>query len=283
MLAALLIVFREVIEAGLVVGIVLAATRSVSKRGRWVAGGVLGGILGALMLAYCAGSLAEMFSGSGQEIFNAGILGVAVLMLAWHNIWMARHGRALSQQFKALGTAVTAGDRTLLALALAAGIAVLREGAEVVLFLYGITLSAAQSAQSTLIGGLCGVALGGVFAFATYRGLLKIPPRHLFAVTSGLIAVLAAGMAATAIGFLQQADIVTIWSATAWNSGNLLKQDAPLGVVLHALMGYTERPTQAQIAVYVTTLALIFTLMKLFAPRQPAPAAIAVPAGSSQA
>lgn len=283
MLAALLIVFREVIEAGLVVGIVLAATRSVPQRGRWVAGGVIGGVLGALTLAYFAGALAEMFSGSGQEIFNASILGVAVLMLAWHNIWMARHGRALSQQFKALGSAVTAGDRTLLALALVVGIAVLREGAEVVLFLYGITLSAAQSPHATLIGGLGGVALGGVFAYGTYRGLLKVPTRHLFAVTSGLIAILAAGMAATAIGFLQQADIVTIWSGTAWNSSTILKQDAPLGVVLHALMGYTERPTQAQIAVYIATLALIFALMKLFAPRQNPPTPLAVPAGSSQA
>ena len=40
MLASLIIVFREVFEAGLIVGIVLAATRGVPRRGTFIAGGV---------------------------------------------------------------------------------------------------------------------------------------------------------------------------------------------------------------------------------------------------
>ncbi|MBP7251936.1 MAG: FTR1 family protein [Alphaproteobacteria bacterium] len=268
MLAALLIVFREVLEAGLVVGIVLAATRSVTGRGRWIAGGVGVGIAGALALAIFAGSLADSFSGRGQEIFNASILGVAVALLAWHNAWMARHGRALSQQFKALGSAVASGDRTLMALALVVGIAVLREGAEVVLFLYGIALSATQSASSMLLGGLSGLTLGVMLGFLTYRGLLKVPTRHLFAVTSLLIALLAAGMASSAIGFLQQADIVTVLADTAWNSSSFIKQDSVLGTLLHALIGYTDHPSQAQVLAYAATLAAIFVLMRLCAPHQ---------------
>lgn len=267
MFAALLIVFREVLEAGLVIGIVLAATRSVVGRGRWISGGVAAGILGALLVAMGAGALADSFSGRGQEIFNASILGVAVAMLAWHNAWMARHGRALSQQFKALGNAVSSGDRTLLALALVVGIAVLREGAEVVLFLYGIALSATQSTSNMLLGGLGGLALGVMLGFLTYRGLLKVPTRHLFAVTSLLIALLAAGMASSAIGFLQQADIVTVLGDTAWNSSGLIKQDSVLGTLLHALIGYTDRPSEAQLMAYAATLAGIFILMRLCAPR----------------
>ena len=89
MLASLVIVFREVIEAGLIVGIVLAATRSVPRRGWWVAGGVLAGTLGACLVAAFAGELGALFNGSGQELFNAAILLVAVGMLTWHNAWMA--------------------------------------------------------------------------------------------------------------------------------------------------------------------------------------------------
>jgi high-affinity iron transporter len=279
MLAALLIVFREVLEAGLVIGIVLAATRSVPGRGRWIAGGVACGTAGALALAFFAGSLAESLAGRGQEIFNASVLGIAVAMLAWHNAWMARHGRALSQQFKDLGNAVRNGDRTLLALALVVGIAVLREGAEIVLFLYGIALSATQSASSMLIGGVGGLALGALLGFLTYRGLLKVPTRYLFAVTSLLIALLAAGMASSAIGFLQQADIVTVLGDTAWNSSGFIKQDSVLGTLLHALIGYTDRPTQAQIVAYGATLAAIFVLMRLCAPRQQQPAQTSMQAG----
>src|SRR6478752_4986999 len=109
MLSALLIVFREVIEAGLIVGIVLAATAGVPRRGLAVGGGVLG----ACLVAAFAGELASLFEGSGQELFNAAILLLAVAMLTWHNVWMASHGRAMARELKEAGHAVTTGKRTL--------------------------------------------------------------------------------------------------------------------------------------------------------------------------
>ena len=103
MLAALIIVFREVVEAGLIVGIVLAATEGVAHRRRWIATGVAAGLLGAAIVAAFAQRLSEAFSGTGQELFNAAILIAATVMLGWHNVWMARHGRELSREMKALG------------------------------------------------------------------------------------------------------------------------------------------------------------------------------------
>jgi high-affinity iron transporter len=79
MLAALVIVFREVIEAGLIVGIVLAATTGVPRRGRWIAVGVAAGVLGACIVAGFAGHIANHFFGCGKYFLNASILGVAVL------------------------------------------------------------------------------------------------------------------------------------------------------------------------------------------------------------
>jgi high-affinity iron transporter len=93
MIASLIIVFREVIEAGLIVGIVLAVTSGVPRRGRWVMAGIVTGVAGATLVAVFAGALSNALAGVGQEIFNASILALAVVMLAWHNIWMARHGR----------------------------------------------------------------------------------------------------------------------------------------------------------------------------------------------
>ena len=98
MLGALVIVFREVLEAGLIIGIVLAATRGAPGRGRWVAAGVLAGVVGAGIIALFAGAIADAFEGSGQELLNAAVLGAAVLMLMWHNAWMARHGRELAAE-----------------------------------------------------------------------------------------------------------------------------------------------------------------------------------------
>ncbi|HUJ03595.1 MAG TPA: FTR1 family protein, partial [Rhizomicrobium sp.] len=157
MLATLLIVFREVIEAGLIVGIVMAATKGVPRRGLWVSYGVLGGIAGACLVAAFAGELSSLFAGSGQELFDATILLLAVVMLTWHNVWMAGHGRAMAREMKMVGASVSAGDRPMTALAIVVGVAVLREGSEVVLFLYGIASSGGTSQLEMLTGGALGL------------------------------------------------------------------------------------------------------------------------------
>jgi high-affinity iron transporter len=99
----------------------------------------------------------------------------------------------------------------------------------------------------------------------TYLGLLTIPTRYLFSVTSALIALLAAGMAAQAIAFLEQADIVTVLDQTVWDTSWLLSDSSFLGRALHTLIGYVDQPTAMQLVVYVATLGAIFVLMKLFA------------------
>jgi high-affinity iron transporter len=73
MLATAIIVFREVLEAALIVGIVMAASRGAAGRGFWVGGGIVGGVLGALGVAAAAGTIAAMAEGMGQELFDAAI------------------------------------------------------------------------------------------------------------------------------------------------------------------------------------------------------------------
>jgi len=272
MLATLIIVFREIIEAGLVVGIVMAATRGVARRGLWVAYGIIAGVIGACVVATFASSIATMMEGAGQELFNASIMAVAVLMLTWHNVWMAREGRHIAMEMKSLGEDVSHGRKTLMALSIVVGVAVLREGSEIVLFLYGIALSGGNSVGSMFIGGALGLLLGAGVSAMMYFGLLRIHTRHLFAVTSGLIALLAAGMAAQAVAFLQQAGLVNVLSHVVWNTSEFISDGSIAGKTLHTLIGYSERPTGIQLLVYVTTLTTIFTLMKLFGHAAPAKA-----------
>jgi len=264
-LPSLLIVFREVFEAGLIVGIVMAVTSGVAGRGRWIAGGVAAGVLGAGVVALFTGGLSELFGGSGQELFNAGILGFAVLMLGWHNVWMARHGRELAAEMREAGEAVVAGSKSLAALAVVVMIAVLREGSEVVLFLYGVAAADGGAGAGMVIGGAIGLVLGALVCLLTYLGLITIPTRYLFAVTSTLIALLAAGMAAQAIAFLEQANILTALDQTVWDTSRILSEESVLGRALHTLIGYVDQPTGMQLIVYAATLAVITVLMKLFA------------------
>jgi high-affinity iron transporter len=194
MLGALLIVFREVLEAGLIVGIVMAATRGVPGRGRWITIGIAAGVLGAGVVAMFAGVISEAFQGSGQELFNASVLGIAA---------------------------------------------------------------------------------GAAFTALTYFGLLAIPNRHIFSVTSWLIALLAAGMAAQSVQFLNSAGLVESLDQTVWDTSWLLSEGSILGRLLHILVGYTERPTEMQLLVYVAILIAMYVLMRIArpSPRNPMPAA----------
>jgi high-affinity iron transporter len=270
MLASLIIVFREVIEAGLIVGIVLAVTVGVAGRGRWIAAGIAAGVAGAVLVAAFADALSNALAGIGQEIFNASILAVAVVMLSWHNIWMARHGRELAAQTKEIGKAVASGSRSLAALAIVVGVAVLREGSEVALFLYSLMISGGTSTWELLAGGFAGLLLGCVVSALMFFGLVNIPARYLFGVTTTLITFLAAGLAAQSIVFLQQAGLITALEGTAWDTSWILSDSSLIGRALHTLVGYSDQPSWMQVVVYVIVLAVIFFFTRLFAPTRPA-------------
>jgi len=125
------LVFREVLEAALIVSVVFAATRGVPSRTRWVGAGILAGVLGAVGVALSAGLIADAAAGMGPELFNATVLFAAVAMIAWHAIWMATHGREMAMQMQTLGAEVSVGQRPLAALLIVVALAVLREGSEV--------------------------------------------------------------------------------------------------------------------------------------------------------
>jgi high-affinity iron transporter len=263
MISALIIVFREVIEAGLIVGIVLAATVGVPHRSRAVLLGVGAGVLGACLVAAFAGELAGLFEGAGQELFNATILLLAVCMLTWHNVWMASHGREMARELNAAGHKVKTGERTLLALSVVVGVAVLREGSEVVLFLYGIAAQGGTTATGMIAGGSLGLVAGAAVSALMYFGLLTVPAGKLFQVTSGLITLLAAGMAAQAVIFLQNGGWLEYFTTTVWDTSWLIKEDSIAGRLLHTLVGYSEAPNGAQLIAYGATIALILALMRL--------------------
>ena len=266
MLAAAIIIFREIIEAGLIVGIVLAVTQGVSYRGRWVSGGVIGGLLGACIVAFFADTLSKAMSGIGTELFNAGILAAAVCMLAWHNIWMARHGREMAASLRSVGHAVVSGSKSMSALAIVIGVAVLREGSEVVLFMYGIVAADSSGGRDILTGSMIGLTSGVLLTMLTYIGLVRIPPQRLFAVTGMIVAFMAAGMAAQCVFFLAQAGVLTKLGQTLWDTSWLLSDKSILGKIMHTLLGYTEQPSVMQFLVYIGTLATILVASRLAAP-----------------
>ncbi len=197
-------------------------------------------------------------------------------MLTWHNTWMASHGRELAREVRAVGTAVAAGDRPLTALAVVVGVAVLREGSEVVLFLYGIFAAGGTSIGDMVGGGAFGIVLGAALSALIYLGLLAVPAHRLFAVTTGLITLLAAGLAAQAVFFLQQANYFQGMATPLWDTSWLLGEDSITGRLLHTLVGYTATPDGAQLIAYALVILMMLALMRVARGRT----AAAPPAGA---
>ena len=273
MLGIAILVFREVLEAALVVSVVFAATRGVPGRVRWIGAGIAAGVLGAIAVAMSAGVIADAVAGMGQDLFNATVLFAAVVMIAWHAIWMATHGRQLALQLQALGSEVSVGHRPLAALLLVVALAVLREGSEVVLFLFAQV--AGGSGWADIAGGIAlGVAGGFATGVALYLGLLRIPVRHFFTATNWLLLLLAAGMASQGARFLVQADLLPSLGPRLWDTSALLSDRSLLGQTLHALIGYDARPAGVEVLFYVVTGTLIVIGMRLWGkPRRRIPGA----------
>ncbi len=260
MLATAIILFREVLEAALIIAIVLGASRGVADRGRWVLIGVGGGLAGAAAVAGLASTASALLTGEGQALLNAGILLTAVGMLTWHNVWMSSHARELKAELSAVGAEVQSGAKPLAALAMITAMAVMREGSEAVLFLWAIA-AGGEGRSAMGVGAVLGVGAGVLAGALLYRGLLRIPVRHFFSVTSWLILFLAAGLSAQAAGFLNQAGLLPALGQGLWNTSKWLDQNSLAGQILHVLVGYVASPSGIQILFYFATLCVILVLM----------------------
>jgi high-affinity iron transporter len=261
-----IIVFREVLEAALIVGVVAAASRGISGRARALGTGIGAGLGGAILVAVFAESISHAARGIGQELFNATVLGLAVLMLAWHCIWMAQHGAAMAADARRVTQDVRQGARGLSAIVLVAALAVLREGSETVLFLYGMAAGGGLGAASVAAGAGLGIAAGAAVGYALYAGLLRIPVRYFFSVTGALVLLLAAGMAGQMARFLIQADVLPGLLEPLWDTSWLLGTQSAVGSFLQVLIGYDPRPSATQMLFYGTTLLLILAGAKLARP-----------------
>jgi len=272
MLSSAIIVFRETLEATLIIGIIAVATRSLQSRNAWLVVGIGAGAVGSLIVASLTGQIAQLAEGAGQELFNACVLGIAAVMLAWHNIWMARHGVQLARDAKQLGQDVASGNREMSALAVVVALAILREGSETALFLYGLLTGGGETLATVLAGGAIGLFAGAMAGYGLYAGFLRIPVRLFFAATSGLITLLAAAMTSQAARFLVQADLLPSLVDPLWNTSWLLTDTSLLGRFLHTLVGYEATPSGIQVAFYTVTLILIIAGVRIFRPQPPASA-----------
>jgi high-affinity iron transporter len=253
-----LIVFRETLEAALFVGIIAASTKGLCNRTRWLALGVGVGALGSLLMAACMDRISALADGLGQDVLTSIILSVALLMLAWHCTWVSAHAKEMADDARQIGKSTVQGSRTLWALAIAVALAVLREGAETVLFVTGLMTGATETTNSKVLSVIAGLALGAATGWLIYAGLARFKTHRLFSITNTLILLLAGSLASQLAKTLNQANWVTILTDQAWDIAAFLPNDSAVGMVLHGLVGYDASPSQLQLLFFLCATGLIW-------------------------
>jgi len=260
MISSMIIVFREVLEMAIVLGVLMAATQGAMRSRRWIAFGTLAGLLGAIIMALFMEELESSVSGDGEFIFNAIVLALASLLIAWTVIWMSKNGREMAKRMQYVGESVAQGDLPGTALFLVTLSAVMREGGEAVFFLFGAAQAGNAEAQDMIWGGLAGLMLGATLGFVLYRGLVRIPLKHLFLVVGWLLMLLAAGMASQAAANLVLIELIPAWVDTLWDTSAWLSMESIPGELLHVLVGYDDRPSAMQVLVFGAFLLIMFAI-----------------------
>jgi high-affinity iron transporter len=171
----------------------------------------------------------------------------------------------MAMEARQLGQSVQQGERPPLALLTVVALAVLREGAETVLFIAGAITGGSSAATfgDIALAVVIGVGLGAGAGAIIYAGLARVPTKHIFNVTNVLIAILAGSIASQLVKALAQAGLLEHWTSPVWDSSHLLSPDSALGTFLKALVGYDATPSAAQLTSYVAVLALIYAGTKL--------------------
>lgn len=268
--SALLIVFREVLEAGLVISVVVAACAGIRIR-HLVFIGIAAGVLFSCVLALFTNTIENMLSGMGQEVFNAVLLLVAAIMLAWQISWMSVKGKQIADENRReVQLILDKRKNKNYAIAVVVAIAVMREGSEVVLILYGQFASVANSGASMVSGGVLGVIAGILVSWALYRGFILIPLKWIFRGSNIVLTLIAAGLASQGVSILASIDLLPDMGYQVWDTSSFLSDNSDIAAVARAIFGYTATPSGVQLVTWlIVVVAISLHSARLRAKRKP--------------
>ena len=276
--ATFVVTLREAFEAALVLGIVYSYLEKVGARDgfRYVTRGGVLALVASVGMGLGVGYLSGPLLDFGPDLVTVVVIFTAVGLLTWHAWWMQQHARLIKSQMHHRIDEARAANR-LWVVGLIAFTAVFREGAETVLFLWGIVAQAGGAGWPSVAGGIAGVGCAAVIGWIIFRGGQRLSLSVFFSVTTVFIMLLAAGLFSSGVARLGGMGILPV-SEPLWNTSWLLNDHHLFGSFLSGLVGYRSQPTLSEVIAYVTYMVVVSLL--LFARRAPAGVALASPTRS---
>ena len=259
MVAAFLIMLREGLEAALITGII-ATYLAQTGRSAWLPA-VWVGVFLAIALSLFVGAGLQLASASfpqkAQELFEAAVRGVAVVVLVWMVFWMRKAARSIKSELHgSIDAALSSATGQGWALTAMVFFAVAREGLESVFFLLAIFQQ--TSGPAAPAAAFAGILVAAAAGYAIYVGGARLNLRLFFRWTGAFILIVAAGLAAGVLGNLHEAGLWNLLQAHAYDLSTVLPESSLPGVILGGIFNYQEAPSVGQAIVYVVFLAVTF-------------------------
>ncbi|KVF68956.1 FTR1 family protein [Burkholderia diffusa] len=272
----LFIVWRESVEALLVVGILYAWLKNGDDDARrglpflWT--GVAVGLLMAVGLGAALVGFTEVLSGDAQDYFQTAMVLIACVLIVQMVLWMRRHGRTLKRDMEQ-SLQQSTRDSNWWGVAVLVALAIAREGSETVIFLYGLGFG-----QSGHVDGsqMLAVVIGLGLAFLTFY-LLQLGGkyfswRHFFRVTEVMLLFLGAGLFQTGVDKLIDKEILPLGISQVWDTSSILDDSGTFGSLVATLTGYRAHPALTNLIAYAAYWAVVWLLMKRASRRPVVPA-----------
>lgn len=240
---ALFIVWRESAEAMLVVGILYAwlarqPDAAIGRRYLWA--GVAAGIALALALAAAMLGIAQFLSGDALDYFQTAIMFVAAALIVQMVMWMRKHGRTLKTDLETRMRR-NADSANWWGMAVVVALAVGRETAETVVFLYGVGMQQMPVHELLLV-----IVLGLVAAWATFwllqQGSRFLSWRVFFRISEILLLLLAGGLLVSGVEKLIAQGVLPPLADQLWNTTALLDDSTRFGGFVASMTGYRAQP-----------------------------------------
>lgn len=242
MLNALVIVWRESLEAMLVIGVLLSwIARQPQprplRRGLWL--GAWAGLALAVLLGFATYAAQSQFAGQSLEIFQLAMVLVASALIVQMVLWMHRHGRTMKRELEAqAGRAAGA-----LGIGAITALAVAREGAETVVFLYGLSIEAGGGQLARLLAAaIAGFVLAAATSWIVARGARFLNYRTLFRVSEIALLLIANALLANGIDRMIAMDWLPPLLDPVWDISAILDDGRGAGRLLADFVGYRSRP-----------------------------------------
>jgi len=245
LLNSVIIVLREVLEAALLISVFMATSRYLGLSNRWVIIALILGGIGAAAYGYLLGPISELLDGVGQEVGNATLQLATFLLLVPTAFQVSRRSTLAGRH----------GELLPLLMAAAVMLAVVREGAEILVYVSGFW-EVRDFLSAVGVGSLIGACIGLSVGVLVYFLLVALPAKRALLAYGTLLLLIAAGMSLQATALLIQADWISVTGAL-WNTSAILPEDSLVGQLLYAFVGYEASPSATEVIVYVSSMAVV--------------------------